>query len=156
MASNRESVQKSRKAFESIEDIIFNTTKSRPIQKSNSGIIDIRDIEVPTSLVESITNPNKVTSEPRRLTESQVASELSQVVRKLNSLLIEAKSILEMCGVTSVGSLSVGPVKPLNGKKGKLQLKSKGGGKVVPTGSAKSVKIPGDAKPPKPGVKKSK
>lgn len=152
MMPTRRSVQESRKAFDALDSIFSNKSVEKSdtqfVPPKQGRVMDVKNIKVPESLIESITGRSSE-PKPQKLDEAAAAIKLNDVVAKLSSLIKEAKQILEMCGVgTTVGSLGVGPVKPMK------PLKK--GSKKVPSGNAKSVKIPGDTKPPKNGGYKSK
>lgn len=79
-------------------------TKTPTVNKGQS--LNIKNIKVPDSMVESIvgfaTNKEEP-SEVERIDEAVVVeNKISDLVKRLNSLLVEAKQVLaEMCGTTT-------------------------------------------------------
>lgn len=95
--------------------------------RSSSTSFSIKNIKVPDSLIESVVNFTKGTTEDvkeeQRVDEQEIETKISSLVTRLNSLLVEAKQVLsEMCG-TGSGSFGVG-------KMGKLKKVKRGSNKT--------------------------
>lgn len=88
--------------------------KLSPVQSKPATNFNIKNVKVPESMVESIlgfaTGQKDDNLEQDSIDESVVIeNKISDLVKRLNSLLVEAKEVLsEMCGTTT-GSLAVGP-----------------------------------------------
>lgn len=107
------------KAFESLDSILGNVATNKDIPKDskpNNGL-NIKDVVVPDSLVESVLNFNRKIPhveevveevEPEdqpRVDEAAIVSKVSSLVSKLSSLLQEAKMVIaEMTSCGMIGT----------------------------------------------------
>lgn len=104
------------------------TGDSKP-QLSPAGLptkttrLNIKDIKVPDSLVESIVNfatkkEDKPIEEPEPVNEEVVIqNKMEDLIKRLSDLLKEAKQFVNE--MTTTGMIGVGKIKPLGKKKGK-------------------------------------